>query len=266
MAAVSVLGSLYATAVLASHAAAFREAARRRVAEERNRADRLLLDVLPRTVAARLLRTPGTIADSHAHVTVLFADLVGFTNLSATLSSDRLVGMLNELFSELDKLAARHGLEKIKTIGDAYMVAAGLPGPHPDPTGALAELALDMVAVVRAEGAAIGEPLDVRIGLHAGPVVAGVIGKRKHAYDLWGDAVNTAARMESHGLPGTIQVTEAAARRLEARYRLAPRGVLDIKGKGPMRTWFLVGERAARAETARPAIAVATTQHRPARG
>ena len=209
---------------------------------ERERSEQLLLNTLPALIARALKERPGeAIAERHAEVSVLFCDIVGFTRLSERLSPERLVAILNRVFTGFDDLADRYGVEKIKTIGDAYMVAAGLPEPNEDHAGALANMALDMIDQVRALCGELGEALDVRIGLHSGPVVAGVIGRRKFAYDLWGDVVNTAARMESHGVPGAIQVTEATAQRLGGRYALAPRGEMEIKGKGPMRVYLLQG-------------------------
>ena len=170
-----------------------RDAARQHIVQERDRADGLLLNILPEAIAARLKQEPGIIADAFDDVSVLFADIVGFTRLSAVISSVELVQMLNELFTEFDHLAARHGLEKIKTIGDAYMAVAGLPDPLEDHAGAAARMALDMLEVVGRYSERSGRQLDIRIGIHTGPAVAGVIGVNKFAYDLWGDTVNTAS-------------------------------------------------------------------------
>lgn len=207
---------------------------------ERQRSERLLLNTLPAVIAQRLKDHPGeAIAERHAEVSVLFCDIVGFTHLSERLPPEELVALLNRVFTAFDDLADGHGVEKIKTIGDAYMVAAGLPEARADHAAVLAELALGMVAAVRALREETGAALDVRIGIHSGAVVAGVIGRRKFAYDLWGDVVNTAARMESHGVPGAVQVTEATARQLGGAYALAPRGELEIKGKGVMPVYLL---------------------------
>ncbi|KFN46169.1 adenylate/guanylate cyclase domain-containing protein [Arenimonas metalli] len=207
---------------------------------ERQRSERLLLNTLPAAIAQRLKDHPDeAIAERHAEVSVLFCDIVGFTRLSERLPPEALVALLNRVFTAFDDLADRHGVEKIKTIGDAYMVAAGLPAPRADHAAVLADLALGMVAAVRALREETGAALDVRIGIHSGAVVAGVIGRRKFAYDLWGDVVNTAARMESHGVPGAVQVTEATARLLGDAYGLAPRGELEIKGKGAMPVYLL---------------------------
>jgi class 3 adenylate cyclase len=211
----------------------------RHLDEEHARSERLLRNVLPDTIAERLKDGPIAVADRFDDVTVLFADIVGFTTLSATLPPERVVDMLNRVFTRFDELAARHRVEKIKTIGDAYMVVAGLPEPRADHAEAAADLALEMRAAIAELSAQVGHDLQVRIGLCTGPAVAGVIGIQKFAYDLWGDTVNTAARMESHGAPGEIHVTESTYLALRDRYQLDERGLIDIKGKGPMPTWFL---------------------------
>jgi class 3 adenylate cyclase len=194
-------------------------------------------------VAARLKEEEGIIADACPGVTVLFADIVGFTPLSERLSASDLVAVLDRVFARWDALAAHHGVEKIKTIGDAYMVAGGIPLPRDDHAEAVAELALAMGPEVARCAAETGLALEVRIGIDTGPVVAGVIGRAKFIYDLWGDTVNTASRMESHALPGTIQVTQRAYERLRERYELRPRGTIEVKGKGPMTTYLLLGPR-----------------------
>jgi adenylate cyclase len=208
------------------------------IAAERERSEMLLLNVLPQPIADRLKSGESLIADGVSEVGVLFADIVGFTPLSETMTPDELVRVLNEVFTVFDGLAAEHGLEKIKTIGDAYMVASGLPGGSPNHAEHLGLMALDM----REAAGTIGG-LSVRIGIDIGPVVAGVIGLRKFSYDLWGDTVNTAARMESHGIPGAIQVTERAQRRLAGRFDFEDRGIIDVKGKGPMHTVLLLDRR-----------------------
>jgi adenylate cyclase len=210
---------------------------------ERAKSERLLLNVLPEPVAARLKEDPGIIADASPAVTVLFADIVGFTRLSERLSPSEVVALLDRVFACWDALAARHGVEKIKTIGDAYMVAAGIPVAREDHAEAIAEMALAMRPEALRCVSESGLPLEIRIGIDSGPVVAGVIGRAKFIYDLWGDTVNTASRMESHAEPGTIQVTERAHERLRDRYELRPRGTVEVKGKGPMTTYLLVGRR-----------------------
>jgi adenylate cyclase len=200
--------------------------------------ERLLLNVLPAPIAEQLKRQSGIIAQGFDDVSVLFADIVGFTPLSAQLSPPALIEMLNQLFSSFDHLADRHGLEKIKTIGDAYMVAGGLPETRPDHLQAMAAFALDMRAAPRDLAGAQAE-LNLRIGMHVGNVVAGVIGTRKFSYDIWGDTVNTASRLESHGVPGKIHVSEAAYLRLHDTFAFEPRGTIELKGKGPIDTYFL---------------------------
>jgi adenylate cyclase len=175
---------------------------------------------------------------------VLFADIVGFTPLTERLSAAEVVSLLDRLFARWDAVAADHGVEKIKTIGDAYMVAAGIPLPRDDHAEAIAETALAMLPEVRRCSAETGVPLEVRIGIDTGPVVAGVIGRSKFSYDLWGDTVNTASRMESHAQPGTIQVTERTYEHLRHRYELCPRGMIEVKGKEPMNCYLLIGPRA----------------------
>jgi class 3 adenylate cyclase len=174
-------------------------------------------------------------------VAVLFADLVGFTAITEQLTPEEVVELLDGLFTEFDALAERHHLEKIKTVGDAYMVVAGLPEPRSDAAEAVLEMAVEMQRFVVAYGTSIGSELRLRIGIDVGPVVAGVIGERKFTYDLWGDTVNTASRMESHGVPGRIQVTPRAYERLRDRYHFASREPVEIKGKGTMAPFLLVG-------------------------
>jgi class 3 adenylate cyclase len=208
---------------------------------EQERSERLLLNVLPGPIADRLKQGEEVIADDFPEVTVLFADLVDFTRRSRETTPERVVQVLDDLFSALDTLAERYQLEKIKTVGDAYMVVGGLPEPRPDHAQAVADMALAVREEVARHLDPAGEPLAVRIGIDTGPVVAGVIGRRKFSYDLWGDTVNTASRMESNGVPGCIQVTERTYRRLRDGFRLERRGPIQVKGKGEMTTWFLVG-------------------------
>jgi class 3 adenylate cyclase len=215
--------------------------AHRLLAAEQERSEQLLLNVLPASIAARLKAGENVIADRFSDVTVLFADLVDFTRGSERVSPAAVVEVLNELFSAFDELARRYRLEKIKTVGDAYMVAGGLPEPRPDHAEAVADLALAMRDEVAQHRDADGQPLQLRIGIDTGPVVAGVIGRQKFSYDLWGDTVNTASRMESHGIAGQIQVTDRAYWRLRDRYRLEPRGLIQVKSKGAMPTYRLVG-------------------------
>ncbi len=220
-----------------------RKSAERQLAAAKEDSERLLRSVLPESIADRLKKTPGIIADSFAEATVLFADVVGFTVLAAKMSAPDLVGVLNAVFSRFDAIAAEHGVEKIKTIGDAYMVVAGVPAERADHVEVMAEVALAMRDAILAVSAEAGVPMNLRLGMHTGPVVAGVIGTHKFLYDLWGDPVNTASRMESHGVVGEVQVTEAVQDRLAERYRFEDRGVSSIKGKGEMRTFLLRGAR-----------------------
>jgi class 3 adenylate cyclase len=214
---------------------------RRALQLEQERSERLLLNVLPAPIAARLKQGEGVIADAFPDVTVLFADIVDFTRRSQRASPAQVVATLNELFSAFDRLAQRQGLEKIKTIGDAYMVAGGLPTPRPDHAEAIADMALAMQVEVARRADPSGQPLQVRIGIDTGPVEAGVIGTAKFSYDLWGDTVNTASRMESHGIAGCIQVTERTYQRLRDGYRFQRRGPIPVRGMGEMVTYVLVG-------------------------
>ena len=206
---------------------------------EHSKVERLLHNILPESIARRLRANDGIIADNFGAASVLFADIVGFTPLSQRKTPDELVEILNRIFSRFDDLAERHGLEKIKTIGDAYMVAAGIPESRADHAQAIARFAIDMLAAVAAMQI---EGISIRIGIHSGPVVAGVIGKKKFAYDLWGDTVNTASRMESHGEAGKIHVSEAFYTLVHGEHPCVPRGAINVKGKGVMETFFLTAE------------------------
>jgi class 3 adenylate cyclase len=208
---------------------------RRALEREQARSESLLLNVLPAPIAERLKDTDEVIADAYPWATVMFADLVDFTGRSERIAPEEMVRALDDLFSVFDDLARRHGLEKIKTIGDAYMAAAGVPVPRPDDADAVADLAIEMREAVTGRLDPEGRPLEVRIGIDTGPVVAGVIGKSKFIYDLWGDTVNSASRMESHGVPGRIQVTERLRQRLGDRYRFEPRGTIESREKGRWR-------------------------------
>ncbi|MCY7394458.1 MAG: adenylate/guanylate cyclase domain-containing protein, partial [Leptolyngbyaceae cyanobacterium CAN_BIN12] len=215
--------------------------ARQVLIAEQEKSERLLLNILPHSIAERLKHQSDSIADNFTEVTVLFADIVGFTQLSAQMSPEKLVNLLNQVFSLFDQLAARHNLEKIKTIGDAYMVVAGLPEARANHVAAIADMALEMQQSLILLNQQIGQTLNIRVGIHTGPVVAGVIGLKKFAYDLWGDTVNTASRMESSGIPGEIQVTQITYDCLKQDYRFEERGTIPIKGKGDMTTYLLKG-------------------------
>lgn len=208
---------------------------------EHARSEALLYNLLPQDIAARLKAKPdATIADSLPQVAILFADIVDFTPRSARMQPEEIVEFLNRIFSAYDELAEKHGLEKIKTIGDAYMVAAGMPNPCTDPVHRVARMAWDMLEIT----AALPDQVEIRIGLHTGPAVAGVIGNKKLFYDVWGETVNTASRMESHAEPGRIQVTGAAKSALQDTYGFEPRGAVQIKGLGTVETWWLTGAQA----------------------
>ncbi len=208
---------------------------------EREKAERLLLNILPEKIAARLKNGEATIAESFPSVTVLFADLCGFTGFSKQVDARHLVGLLDEIFSAFDHLANALGVEKIKTIGDAYMAVAGLPEVRDDHADAIAGMALGMLDAFRDIVRSRGLALELRIGMHSGPVVAGVIGRHKFSYDLWGDTVNLASRMESHGEPSRIHLSAATRALLGDRFRVAERGEITVKGGGSMATFFLLG-------------------------
>ena len=228
----------------------------RQLAEEKGRTESLLRNILPNPIADQLLSAPGTIAEKHDDVTVLFADLVGFTTLSERLDAERVVEFLDRIFSEFDKLCDQYGVEKIKTIGDAYMAAGSVPTQRGNHVQMVIELGLDMLEVLGRFSAETGDDCDLRIGVHCGPVVAGVIGRRKFIYDLWGDTVNVASRMESHGVPGRVQVSEEVTKRLGDGYVVEPRGLIQMKGKGPTSA-FLVRRR----ETASVSHTEVTGEH-----
>lgn len=206
------------------------------------KSEALLLNILPGEIVKILRREPRTIADHFEGASIMFADVVNFTPLSETMTPIELVELLNEVFSQFDRLVEKYGLEKIKTIGDCYMVASGVPRARHDHAQALLGMALEMQAFVSANQF-LGRQLEFRIGLNSGPVVAGVIGRKKFIYDLWGDAVNTASRMESHGVGGTIQITRATYELVKDAFVCEPQGTLNVKGKGEMEVWFVTGCR-----------------------
>jgi adenylate cyclase len=241
--ALNVLGVATTTFALLQYFVRERERALAALELEQAKSERLLLNVLPEPVAARLKEQDGIIADACPDVTVLFADIVGFTPLSERLSASNVVRLLDRVFTRWDQLAADHGVEKIKTIGDAYMVASGVPLQRQNHAEAIAEMALAMGPEFTRLASEAGHALQVRIGIDTGPVIAGVIGRAKFIYDLWGDTVNTASRMESHAPPGTIQVTERTFERLREHYEFRPRETIDVKGKGPMSPYLLLGRR-----------------------
>ncbi len=221
--------------------------------QEQSKSERLLLNILPKEIAEQLKQSSDTLAQPHKEAliaeqfdqaTILFADIVNFTPLSAQMSAKELVNLLNQIFSLFDRLAQQYSLEKIKTIGDAYMVAGGLPMPRNDHAEAISEMALGMQAAISTLQVDTGKSFQIRVGINTGPVIAGVIGRQKFSYDLWGDAVNVAARMESTGMPGQIQVTEYTYKLLQDKYEFQKRGAIAIKGKGDMTTYWLLGRKA----------------------
>jgi adenylate cyclase len=210
---------------------------------EQEKSELLLMNILPGSIAERLKAATQTIADHFDSASILFADVVDFTPFAQRLAPAEVVGILDQLFSQFDSLVERHGLEKIKTIGDCYMAAAGVPDPSPDHARRAASLALDMREAVATSAVGDGSGLELRIGINSGPVIAGVIGHKRFLYDLWGDAVNTASRMESQSTPGEIQITRATYELLKDEFDCRRRGTILVKGKGQMETWYLVGPR-----------------------
>jgi adenylate cyclase len=216
---------------------------RRALAYEKRKSESLLFSILPQKIAKRLTQNRGTIAQEYPAASILFADIVNFTPLSERLTPTELISLLNDLFSEFDQLVDHYGLEKIKTIGDCYMVAAGVPNPRMDHADSIAELALDMVRYINHFAQQYHYPINLRIGIHSGSVVAGVIGRQKFMYDLWGDTVNTASRMESHGEVGKIQISHETYKMLSSKFLCESQGAIAIKGKGDMETWHLLAKR-----------------------
>ncbi len=215
---------------------------------ERDRSENLLQNMLPAKIAGRLKVGNELIADRFEQVSVLFADMVGSTELAGRLSPEEMVGLLNEVFSHFDSITVEHGVEKISTSGDNYVVAAGVPEPRADHAQALVRAAIEMRDYLEHRDGALGAGLEMRFGINTGPAVAGVVGQRNFHYDIWGDAVNIASRMESHGVAGRIQISEATYDLVSSEFKCEPRGEIDVKGKGSMRTWFVsregVGRRA----------------------
>jgi class 3 adenylate cyclase len=239
----NLVGFLFCGVAMGSVAFAVINKAERNLAIERDRSDRLLRNILPVPIAERLKQSHVLIADDFEEATVLFADIVDFTRYSETVSPKQLITLLNSVFTEFDDLSLKHRAEKIKTIGDAYMAVAGVPIQCTNHAEQMAAMALEMGQVIQRYNRDAGKSFQIRIGLHSGPLVAGVIGKQKFAYDLWGDTVNTAARMESHGVPGEIQVTPVTYALLKPYYHFEERGFIDIKGKGLTQVFFLKGKR-----------------------
>ena len=225
-----------------------RDKAQAALEREQARSESLLLNILPLPIAERLKAGSQTIADGYAEATILFADLVGFTRMSTTVSPEQLVNMLNRLFSRFDEISIRLGVEKIKTIGDAYMACAGVPLTRPDHAEVIADMALAMREALKEHNREFGSNLQIRIGINSGPVVAGVIGLRKFIYDLWGDTVNLASRMESNGVPDHIQVSTSTWERLRDRYEFEARGDIEVKGIGKVQAYLLKSKKPALAD------------------
>lgn len=217
------------------------QAANRELEQEKARSEGLLLNVLPASIAERLKTGEQTIADRLDEVTIVFTDLVGFTPMVQDRPAEEIVDLLDGIVAHFDRLVEKHKMEKIRTAGDGYMAVAGAPDPSTNHTTKAADLALDMLETIRGYTDFSGNSLELRIGIDRGPVIAGVIGLKKFTYDVWGDAVNTASRMESHGVPGKIHVTERVRDQLQESHRFQDRGLIDVKGKGQMRTFFLIG-------------------------
>jgi guanylate cyclase len=243
MLALNVIGAGSVAFTLLASFANQRNVALASLRVEQEKSELLLMNILPRSIAERLKAATQTIADHFGSASILFADVVDFTPLAQRLSPAEVVGILDQLFSHFDTLLERHGLEKIKTIGDCYMAAAGVPDPSPDHARRAALLALDMREAVATSAVDDGFALELRIGINSGPVIAGVIGSKRFLYDLWGDAVNTASRMESQSTPGEIQITRATYELLKDEFVCRRRGTILVKGKGRMETWYLVGPR-----------------------
>jgi adenylate cyclase len=243
MLALNVIGAGSVAFTLLASFANQRNAALAALRVEQEKSELLLMNILPSSIADRLKAASRPIADHFASASILFADVVDFTPLAQRLPPAEVVGILDQLFSRFDALVERHGLEKIKTIGDCYMAAAGVPNPRPDHARRAALLALDMRDAVATSAVAGRSGVELRIGINSGPVVAGVIGTKRFLYDLWGDAVNTASRMESLSTPGEIQITRATYELLKGEFVCRRRGTILVKGKGRMETWYLVGPR-----------------------
>ena len=216
------------------------QTAEKRIQTEQKKSETLLRNILPESIIKKLRENSDTIADRFEHCTVLFSDIVGFTEISRMMPASSVVSLLNDIFSAFDDLAEKHGLEKIKTIGDAYMVVGGLPEPVPEHAERVASFAMEMIMIMREYKTKYQLPLELRIGINSGDAVAGVIGKKKFVYDLWGDSVNTASRMESHGLPGQIQVTESTYTLLRDKFRFEERGSIEVKGLGRVKSYLLM--------------------------
>lgn len=215
---------------------------------EQERSENLLRNILPEAIAEKLKHKPGVIVKAHESVSVLFADIVGFTPLTNRLPPEEMIRLLNDVYTQFDHLADQFGVEKIRTIGDNYMAASGVPEADPRHAQNIAQMALAMQAYAASRPEKHGFPVQFRIGINSGPLVAGIVGIRKFQFDIWGDTVNTASRMESQGKAGKIQVTQATYELIKNEFSLEPGGVLEVKGKGPMQVWYLTDLRAIKAQ------------------
>ncbi len=239
----NIVGPSVVVFLLLAYSTRQRERSRELLLLEQAKSEQLLLNVLPQTIAARLKAGEGTIAECYDEASILFADIAGFTPLSAELGVECVVELLNDIHSAFDAIVKRHGLEKIRTIGDGYMVVSGVPTPRHDHAQALVDAALEMLAFVRNWPSPHAARIRHRIGINSGAIMAGVIGRAKFSYDVWGDPVNVASRMESSGLPDCIQISERTYELVKDAFVCRPRGAIDIKGKGQMRTWLVEGRR-----------------------
>ncbi len=238
----NILGAAALTMGFAAYISRIYEVAETYLHLERSKSEKLLLNILPATIVDKLRESPDTIAERFEECTILFSDIVGFTEMSHRMSAVDVVDLLNRIFSEFDDLAEKHGLEKIKTIGDAYMVVGGLPEPDDEHAERVARFALEMLEVIQRYRERESLPLEIRIGMASGDAVAGVIGKKKFVYDLWGKSVNTASRMESSGLPGRVQVTESTYSLLKGKFQFEERGYVELKGMGQVASYLLLSE------------------------
>lgn len=239
----NAIGPSVVVFLLLTYFAARRDEVQDLLVAEQAKSDALLLNILPQSIARRLKDGQHSIAECIDSASILFADIAGFTPLSADLGVERVVELLNDLHTGFDDIMERYKLEKIRTIGDGYMAASGVPTPRADHAHALAGAALEMMAFTRDLSARYELPIRLRVGINSGTIMAGVIGRRKFSYDVWGDPVNVASRMESHGVAGAVQVAERTYELIKNDFVLEPRGTIEIKGKGEMRTWFLVGRK-----------------------
>ncbi len=239
----NIIGPSVVVFLLLTYFTRQRDRAHDQLLAEQAKSDTLLLNILPQSIARRLKDGQQSIAECYDNASILFADIAGFTPLSVELGVESVVELLNDLHTGFDAIMERHGLEKIRTIGDGYMAASGVPTPRPDHAHALADAALEMISFTRELSLKVERPVRLRIGINSGTIMAGVIGRNKFSYDVWGDPVNVASRMESHGLADCIQIAERTYNLIKDDFITTPRGTMEIKGKGEMKTWFLIGRK-----------------------